>query len=143
MLGMLTLIGAQKDKEDRCLRCRCRSGLCKWRHRQQGWYVQPFVHCQGARSFVAAPITTVDTTLASGDAIPIEEPKAEELIECSKAPVGIKVWNPAFDVTPGTNISGIVTEEGVIKPDDNGRFDVKSFASVLASFTFVSLCRFV
>lgn len=77
--------------------------------------------------YVAAPITSLDITLASGDQIPIEERKAEELIETSKAPHNVPCWNPAFDVTPAKNIRGIVTEKGVIEPDENGNIDVKAF----------------
>jgi methylthioribose-1-phosphate isomerase len=36
-------------------------------------------------------------------------------------------WNPAFDVTPASNISGIITEKGVIEPNEDGLFDVKAF----------------
>lgn len=77
--------------------------------------------------YVAAPITSLDVTLKSGDAIPIEERSAEELINTSKAPASVSCWNPAFDVTPAQNITGIVTEKGVILPDAEGNFDVKGF----------------
>ena len=77
--------------------------------------------------YVAAPITSLDINLASGDMIPIEERKAEELIESSKAPLNMPCWNPAFDVTPAKNIAGIITEKGVIVPDAEGKFDVKAF----------------
>jgi len=77
--------------------------------------------------YVAAPITSLDITLDSGDAIPIEERKPEELISTSKAPNGMPCWNPAFDVTPAKNITGIVTEKGVILPGADGTFDVKAF----------------
>jgi methylthioribose-1-phosphate isomerase len=77
--------------------------------------------------YVAAPITSLDTSLESGDDIPIEERKAEELISTSKAPEGMPCWNPAFDVTPAKNITGIITEKGVIVPDADGKIDVKAF----------------
>jgi methylthioribose-1-phosphate isomerase len=77
--------------------------------------------------YVAAPITSLDCTLTSGNAIPIEERSAEELINSSKAPTNVPCWNPAFDVTPAMNITGIVTEKGVIEPDADGNFDVKGF----------------
>ncbi|MCA9241567.1 MAG: hypothetical protein KDA37_15260, partial [Planctomycetales bacterium] len=74
--------------------------------------------------YVAAPSTTFDLTLASGDSIPIEERAAEE-ITCGlgrqTAPTGAKTYNPAFDVTPAKLISGIITERGVYKPEDVGR----------------------
>lgn len=77
--------------------------------------------------YVAAPITSLDITLESGKSIPIEERSSEELISTSKAPAHMPCWNPAFDVTPACNISGIITEKGVIEPDENGKLDVKSF----------------
>lgn len=77
--------------------------------------------------YVAAPITSLDITLESGKSIPIEERSSEELISTSKAPAGMPCWNPAFDVTPDCNISGIITEKGVIEPDADGKFDVKAF----------------
>lgn len=77
--------------------------------------------------YVAAPITSLDITLDSGKSIPIEERSSEELISTSKAPANMPCWNPAFDVTPGCNISGIITEKGVIRPDVDGKFDVKAF----------------
>lgn len=77
--------------------------------------------------FVAAPITSLDITLESGKSIPIEERSSDELISTSRAPANMPCWNPAFDVTPACNISGIITEKGVIVPDENGKLDVKSF----------------
>uniref|UniRef100_A0A7S4AAY6 Methylthioribose-1-phosphate isomerase n=2 Tax=Pseudo-nitzschia australis TaxID=44445 RepID=A0A7S4AAY6_9STRA len=77
--------------------------------------------------YVAAPITSLDITLESGKSIPIEERSSEELISTSKAPAGMPCWNPAFDVTPDCNITGIITEKGVIEPDTDGKFDVKAF----------------
>jgi len=77
--------------------------------------------------FVAAPITSLDITLESGKSIPIEERSSEELISTSRAPANMPCWNPAFDVTPDCNISGIITEKGVIEPDADGKLDVKAF----------------
>ncbi len=62
--------------------------------------------------YVAAPRSTFDLALASGDAIPIEERGAEEV---GAAP-GAKVYNPAFDVTPAEYVTGIVTDRGVLRP---------------------------
>lgn len=76
---------------------------------------------------MAAPITSLDITLESGKMIPIEERSSSELISTSKAPANMPCWNPAFDVTPDCNISGIITEKGVIEPDADGKFDVKAF----------------
>ena len=69
--------------------------------------------------YVAAPISTLDLTLASGVEIPIEERASREVTELqgvSIAPDGIKVANPAFDVTPHRYVSGIITERGVARP---------------------------
>ncbi len=68
--------------------------------------------------YVAAPISTLDLTLVSGDQIPIEERAAREVIEVQGvaiAPEGIKVANPAFDVTPNRYVSAIITERGVAR----------------------------
>jgi methylthioribose-1-phosphate isomerase len=68
--------------------------------------------------YVAAPISTLDLTLTSGDQIPIEERAAREVIEVQGvaiAPEGIKVANPAFDVTPSRYVSAIITERGVAR----------------------------
>jgi methylthioribose-1-phosphate isomerase len=73
----------------------------------------------GVPFYVAAPVSTFDLSLPSGDAIPIEERRPEE-VTCGfgrpTAPDGAKVYNPAFDVTPARLITGIVTERGVISP---------------------------
>ena len=69
---------------------------------------------------MAAPISTLDLSLASGDEIPIEERAAEEVTQVqgvSTAPAGVKVRNPAFDVTPARYITGIITEKGVVRGD--------------------------
>jgi methylthioribose-1-phosphate isomerase len=73
----------------------------------------------GIPFYVAAPMSTVDASLASGDEIPIEERSAREVREaggrCLTLP-HIAVRNPAFDVTPASFISGIITENGVCLP---------------------------
>jgi methylthioribose-1-phosphate isomerase len=69
--------------------------------------------------YVAAPSSTFDLSLPSGDAIPIEQRAAEEITEGfgrRTAPRDVEVYNPAFDVTPAGLITGIVTERGVIQP---------------------------
>ncbi|MEP6539302.1 MAG: S-methyl-5-thioribose-1-phosphate isomerase, partial [Bryobacteraceae bacterium] len=66
--------------------------------------------------YVAAPISTLDLTLKSGDQIPIEERAANEVTHIygvAIAPDGIAVQNPAFDVTPHRYVAGIITERGV------------------------------
>jgi methylthioribose-1-phosphate isomerase len=74
--------------------------------------------------YVAAPASTIDLTLAAGDDIPIEERDHREVVEVfgrGVAPDGVKVFNPAFDVTPHHLIKGIITDRGVIYPpyEDN------------------------
>jgi len=69
--------------------------------------------------YVAAPGSTVDFGAATGADIPIEERAADEVTTyagCRTAPLGVEVFNPAFDVTPGTLIDAIVTEAGVARP---------------------------
>ena len=67
--------------------------------------------------YVAAPVSTIDISLKTGAAIPIEERKSEE-VTCLRgvesAPKGIKVYNPAFDITPARYITAIITEKGII-----------------------------
>jgi len=67
--------------------------------------------------YVAAPSTTFDLNIESGEKIPIEERDAEEVKAFggrATAPPNVAVYNPAFDITPAQNISAIVTEKGVI-----------------------------
>ncbi len=73
----------------------------------------------GVPFYVAAPLSTFDLSLSSGDGIPIEEREGDEV----RAPYGkrllpedVAVWNPAFDVTPGENVTAIITEVGVLRP---------------------------
>jgi len=70
--------------------------------------------------YVAAPLSTFDLTLDSGDRIPIEERHSREVTHLSGLPIapeGVKVRNPAFDVTPARYITAIVTEKGVLTGD--------------------------
>ncbi len=72
----------------------------------------------GVPFYVAAPISTLDLTLASGDEIPIEQRSAKEVTEVfgvPVAPVGVEVENPAFDVTPSRYVTAIITEKGVAR----------------------------
>ena len=69
--------------------------------------------------YVAAPESTFDLSLASGDEIPIEERDPREITHGfgrQTAPDGIDVYNPAFDVTPAELIAGLICEKGVIQP---------------------------
>jgi methylthioribose-1-phosphate isomerase len=64
---------------------------------------------------VAAPTSTIDAALDDGSRIPIEHRAADE-VAGDRAPAGVAVYNPAFDVTPAANITAIVTELGVNRP---------------------------
>jgi methylthioribose-1-phosphate isomerase len=69
--------------------------------------------------YIVAPTSTIDFEMETGAEIQIEERDASEVTHIGDvriAPEGIDVYNPAFDVTPGENISGIVTEYGIIRP---------------------------
>ena len=69
--------------------------------------------------YVCAPTSTIDINTPTGDDIKIEQRKPEEVTEMwykeRMAPEGVKVYNPAFDVTDNELISGIVTEYGVLR----------------------------
>jgi methylthioribose-1-phosphate isomerase len=69
--------------------------------------------------YVAAPSSTFDLSLANGDGIPIEQRDASEITRGfgrQTAPDGVKVYNPAFDVTPARLVRAIICEKGVIQP---------------------------
>ena len=69
--------------------------------------------------YVAAPISTIDLALGDGTAIPIEERDPREVTHVGDvplAPEGVSVYNPAFDVTPSSLITGIITEMGLARP---------------------------
>lgn len=71
----------------------------------------------GLPFYVVAPCSTIDLALASGDSIPIEQRNAAEVTTIQGiqiAPYGIQVANPAFDVTPATLITAIITEQGSV-----------------------------
>lgn len=66
--------------------------------------------------YVAAPISTIDISLLNGDLIPIEERSPEEItlgLGKKTVPEGVKVYNPAFDITPNHLVSAIITEKGI------------------------------
>lgn len=74
----------------------------------------------GRPLYVAAPWSTIDMSLATGKQIPIEERHAEEVTHIRGvqiAPTGVKVRNPAFDVTPASWIAGIITDRGFTGKD--------------------------
>ena len=71
--------------------------------------------------YVAAPFSTIDFDLEHGSLIPIEQRDAQEVFEINNISVcakGAEFYTPAFDVTPAQFITGIITEKGVIKPQD-------------------------
>jgi methylthioribose-1-phosphate isomerase len=72
----------------------------------------------GIPFYVAAPLSTVDFGCASGASIPIEERAAREVthvFDRQIAPSGIRVANPAFDVTPSALVTAVVTERGIAR----------------------------
>ncbi len=82
--------------------------------------VAVLAHAHGIPFYVLAPSSTFDLTLATGDRIPIEQRAAEEVTEGfgrRTAPAGVKVYSPAFDVTPARLITAIVCENGIARPD--------------------------
>ncbi len=81
--------------------------------------VAVLAHENGVPFFVAAPVSTLDLTLESGDRIPIEQRASAEVTHVfgqAVAPAGTKVENPAFDVTPARYVTAIITEKGVARP---------------------------
>ena len=73
----------------------------------------------GIPFYVAAPISTLDLSLASGETIPIEE-RSEKEVACINnkriTPEGASIAHPAFDVTPNDLVSAIITDKGIAKP---------------------------
>ena len=75
----------------------------------------------GIPFYVAAPTSTIDFDIATGDEIPIEERHPAEVTHIGEkqlAPTGVNVANPAFDVTPAKYITAIITEKGAFKPEE-------------------------
>lgn len=85
----------------------------------------------GIPFYVAAPTSTIDLKMPTGEHIPIEERGAAEVTDvCGRlriAPEGVKVANPAFDVTPARYITGIITEKGAFRPRDIRKMAYKGF----------------
>lgn len=72
--------------------------------------------------YVAAPLSTFDLKIKSGDEIPIEERSSEEVTNINEKPIcaaTTKARNPAFDITPNKYITGIITEKGILERDYN------------------------
>lgn len=81
--------------------------------------VAVLARAHGIPFYVAAPDSTVDRTLATGDTIPIEVRDSREITHgmgYQTAPDGVQAYNPAFDVTPASYITGIITEAGLLTP---------------------------
>jgi methylthioribose-1-phosphate isomerase len=79
--------------------------------------------------FVAAPLSTVDFAIASGQEIPIEERDSQEVSQVGDTiicPPGVEFYNPAFDVTPANLIAAIITECGAIPPHELKQLEGKS-----------------
>lgn len=78
--------------------------------------------------YVCCPISTIDMNCETGADIQIEERSGEEITEMfykeRLAPIGVKTFNPAFDVTDNSLITAIITEEGIIKPPFKDTFKV-------------------
>jgi methylthioribose-1-phosphate isomerase len=73
----------------------------------------------GIPFYVAAPLSTIDISIKSGNEIPIEERNKDEVRELfgtRTAPLEIDTFNPAFDVTPNRYLTGIITEAGILRP---------------------------
>ena len=69
--------------------------------------------------YVAAPVSTLDLSLAQGAQIPIEERRPEEVSQGfgrTTAPAGVGIYNPAFDVTPSELVTAIISEQGIARP---------------------------
>jgi methylthioribose-1-phosphate isomerase len=76
--------------------------------------------------YIAAPSSTFDLTIASGNDIPIEQRASVEITNAfgrQTAPDGCDTYNPAFDVAPAENITALVTERGVIQPVTRSRIE--------------------
>jgi methylthioribose-1-phosphate isomerase len=81
--------------------------------------VAVLAHVHSIPFYVVAPCSTIDLTLPSGEYIPIEERSPDEVITVHGTPVapaGVHVANPAFDVTPHTYVTAIITEKGIARP---------------------------
>lgn len=79
--------------------------------------------------YIAAPKSTIDMSIKSGDEIPIELRSEEEVTVINGKRIcaeGVKVINPSFDVTPNELIKGIITEEGIFKPNELHKLFMKS-----------------
>jgi methylthioribose-1-phosphate isomerase len=98
--------------------------------------VAVLAQAHGIPFYVAAPLSTIDASLPSGDDIPIEARQPDEVTHLGDrriAPTGVGVLNPAFDVTPYAYVHAIITEVGVLRPplDQNIAQALGSFARLI------------
>lgn len=78
----------------------------------------------GIPFYVAAPSSTIDRATPEGSGIPIEQRDAGEVTGwrgSRTAPEGVRVWNPAFDVTPAELVTAIITDRGILAPTEIAR----------------------
>lgn len=78
--------------------------------------------------YVAAPLSSIDLSTPTGKEIQIEERSEDEImVGLGKriAPQGIRVYNPAFDITPFSLVTAFVTEQGIVYPDKAGQYSSK------------------
>ncbi len=83
------------------------------------YQVAVLAHRHGIPFYVAAPFSTIDVKIATGDDIPIEEREAKEVTHIGQAqitPDYVKVKNPAFDITPSELVTAMITERGIMQP---------------------------
>ncbi|HEU5228606.1 MAG TPA: S-methyl-5-thioribose-1-phosphate isomerase [Ktedonobacteraceae bacterium] len=81
--------------------------------------VAVLAHAHHIPFYVVAPCSTIDLSLASGERIPIEQRHPEEVTALRGipiAPTGIQVANPAFDITPSSYVTAIITDRGIARP---------------------------
>jgi methylthioribose-1-phosphate isomerase len=86
----------------------------------------------GIPFYVAAPSSTLDPATPNGAAIPIEQRDAGEVTSwqgARVAPTGVRVWNPAFDMTPAELITAIVTDKGIFPPTEVSRLPLTAHRS--------------
>lgn len=77
--------------------------------------------------YIAAPSSTFDLSIKNSSKIPIEQRPADEVAKCFGKPIapkGVKIYNPAFDITPAQNITAIITDKGIIRKPDATKIDI-------------------
>ena len=82
-------------------------------------------HYHSIPFYIAAPLSTFDFTMETGAGIPVEERSPDEIRSVrgqQVTPIDAPVFNPSFDVTPASLITGIITEKGVLRPLTGSQF---------------------